>query len=75
MVTPEKLATALPATNTLANFGRQESEYYQPQDFRAATSSLWSTLQSARFGGGGRASCNAFTFYSAHTKGGLKHLN
>jgi len=75
MVTPEKLATALPATNTLANFGRQEPENDQPQDFRTATWSLWSTLQSARFGGGGRASCNAFTFYSAHAKDGLKYLN
>jgi hypothetical protein len=68
MVTPEKLATALPAANTLADSSRQGAANDQQQDFRKATSSPSASLQSAWFGGGGSASCNDFTSLSAHPK-------
>ena len=59
VVAPEKLASALPATNTLANFGRQGAANDQQQDFREATSSPSATLHSAWCGGGDSAGCNA----------------
>jgi hypothetical protein len=47
MVTPEKLTTALPATNTLANFDGQESEKDQAPGFCQTIASRPFTLQNA----------------------------
>jgi hypothetical protein len=60
-VVSEKRVSALPATNTLANFGWQGPTNDEPQNFRETTSSFSASLQSAWRGGGGSASCNART--------------
>jgi len=56
---PEKLATALPAKNTLVILGLPGLANDQYQDCQEADSSSLASVQSAWSGGGRSASCNA----------------
>ena len=68
MVAPEKLATALPATDSHANCGRQAAANDQEQALREATSSRSASMQSAWRGGSGSASRNACSSFTARPK-------
>jgi len=74
VVTPGKLATALLAAASLANFRRQGPPSDRQHDFREATSSHSVRLQSAWCGGGGSARCNVF-HPSPVAQADLKHRN
>jgi hypothetical protein len=52
----------------LAILAGTDRKTISPSDFQGANPRLSFTLQSAGRDGGGRASCNAFTFYSPHIK-------
>jgi len=75
VIVPEKLATALRATNTVADFSRQGAANDQAQDFREATSRPLAGLQSTWRGGGSSASCTACPYLVLVAKADLKHLD
>jgi len=66
MLVTEKPLTASPGTTALCQFCLARAGKSSPELFPRAKPSLSSTLRSAWFNGGGRASCNAFTSPNAH---------